>query len=137
MPCRPSYGSAVTSPGRSWSCVTPTPYRRDMNTTAALLAAVEIGDPLTRGSLALFPLFHELPPTGRYLSGPRAEALLAVTEVDGGVVPVLDVYNDSELPVLLVDGETLLGARQNRIVTTSVLLAAKAKTRVAVTCVEA
>src|SRR4051812_37741719 len=50
--------------------VTPTAYRRDMNSTAALLAAVEIGDPLTRGSLALFPLFHELPATGRYLSGP-------------------------------------------------------------------
>src|SRR3954447_21218051 len=89
-----------------------------MNEAAALLAAVEIGDPLTRGSLALFPLFHERPAVREYLTWPRAAASVHVTEVDGGAaVPTLTVHNDNPLPLLLVDGETLVGAKQNRIVT--------------------
>jgi len=109
-----------------------------MNPAAALLAAVEIGDPLTRGSLALFPLFHERPPTGAYLSGPRAHEHLHIAELaEGATVPELEVANGWPVAVLLLDGETLLGAQQNRILTTSVLVPAAATTRVSVTCVEA
>jgi hypothetical protein len=43
-----------------------------MNQATALLAAVEIGDPLVRGSVSLFPLFHQRPPAGRYMCGPRS-----------------------------------------------------------------
>lgn len=81
-----------------------------MTATAALLAAVEIGDPLTRGSLALFPLFHELDAAPQYLSGPRSGEHLHIGEVaDLAVVPEMEVLNESPYPVLLLDGETLLG----------------------------
>jgi hypothetical protein len=56
---------------------------------------------------------------------------------DGAMVPELEVGNESSYPILLIDGETLLGARQNRIVPTSVLLGAHGRSRVPVTCVEA
>lgn len=109
-----------------------------MNAAAGLLAAVEIGDPLTRGSLALFPLFHERPPAAHYITGPRSDGHVQIGEVgDGAVVPELEIGNESDWPILLLDGETLLGARQNRIVTASVLVAPRTKTRVSVTCVEA
>jgi hypothetical protein len=109
-----------------------------MNHATALLAATEIGDPLVRGSLALFPLFHELAPSRRYVSGPRAAAAIEVHELsDGAVVPELEVANPTAQAVLLIDGETLLGGLQNRIVTTSVFVAAGERTTVSVTCVEA
>lgn len=109
-----------------------------MNNVAALLAAVEIGDPLTRGSLALFPLFHERPPAPAYVSGPRSTGLVEIHELeDGATVPELEIGNIGALPLLLVDGETLLGAKQNRIITTTTIVPASIAMPVSVTCVEA
>jgi hypothetical protein len=105
---------------------------------ASLLAAVEIGWPLERGSLALFPLYHERPPSGAYLSGPRAAGHVQLGErPDGAIVPEMHVVNAAAKSVLLLDGETLLGGKQNRILTTSVLVAPGATAEVSVTCVEA
>jgi hypothetical protein len=63
--------------------------------------------------------------------------VLTVTEVDeSGTVPELMAVNDADRPILLVDGEELQGAKQNRILNTSVLLPPKSKTRIPVSCVE-
>jgi hypothetical protein len=63
--------------------------------------------------------------------------VLTVTEVDeSGTVPELLAVNDADRPVLLIDGEELQGAKQNRILNTSVLLPPKSKTRIPVSCVE-
>lgn len=63
--------------------------------------------------------------------------VLTVTEVDEcGTVPELLAVNDADRPVLLIDGEELQGAKQNRILNTSVLLPPKSKTRIPVSCVE-
>lgn len=46
-----------------------------------------------------------------------------ITEVsEQGVVPQLRFVNRGRVPVLLVDGEELLGAKQNRIVNLSILV---------------
>jgi len=64
-------------------------------------------------------------------------SVLIVTEVDeAGTVSELLAVNDTDRPVLLIDGEELQGAKQNRILNTSVLLPPKSKTRVPVSCVE-
>jgi hypothetical protein len=64
--------------------------------------------------------------------------LLTVTEVsESGSVPELLAVNEADRPVLLLDGEELQGARQNRILNTTVLLPARCKTRIPVSCVEA
>jgi hypothetical protein len=63
--------------------------------------------------------------------------VLTVTEVDeAGTVPELLAVNDADRPILLIDGEELQGAKQNRIVNTSVLLPPKSKKRIPVSCVE-
>jgi hypothetical protein len=61
-----------------------------------------------------------------------------VAEVsEAGEVPTLQVTNRGVKPVLLVDGEELIGAKQNRIVNLTVLVPAKTKLQIPVTCVEA
>ena len=51
-------------------------------------------------------------------------------------MPQLRVVNHSETPVLIVDGEELVGAKQNRAVNTTILIAAGAETIIPVSCVE-
>ena len=61
-----------------------------------------------------------------------------VTEVsDGGRVPELQVVNDSPRYVLIVDGEELVGAKQNRIVNLTILVPPKTSLTIPVSCVEA
>jgi len=60
-----------------------------------------------------------------------------VTEVDeSGQVPTLRVSNKLDAMVYLMDGQELVGAKQNRILNTDVLVAAKQTLEVPVSCVE-
>ena len=66
-----------------------------------------------------------------------AEDLIEVMEVSrGGSVPELKVLNKSDRMVLILDGEDLVGAKQNRIVNTTILIAGKTTTLIPVSCVE-
>ncbi|HUP70670.1 MAG TPA: DUF6569 family protein [Acidimicrobiales bacterium] len=100
---------------------------------------LEIGTPLVRGALALYPLFGDAPVAPDYVAGPVAAAAgtLHVAERDGGPeVPELSVVNGEALPLLLLEGETLLGGWQNRMLNVSMILAAGATAVVPVSCVE-
>jgi len=66
------------------------------------------------------------------------QRLATITEVSqSGQVPNVKVTNASDLYLLLVDGEELIGARQNRTLNTSILLSGKSETVVPVSCTEA
>lgn len=66
------------------------------------------------------------------------EAKLAkVTEVGGGTVPELLFENLADRPVLILEGEELVGAKQNRIVNLTILAAPKSRMVIPVSCVEA
>ena len=59
-----------------------------------------------------------------------ADGTVKVTEVSAaGHVPELRVKNSGATPVLILDGEELVGAKQNRIVNVTVLGAAKLRDR--------
>jgi hypothetical protein len=61
-----------------------------------------------------------------------------ITEVsEQGSVPELKFLNRGANPILIVDGEELLGAKQNRIVNLSILVAASSDLTIPVSCVEA
>src|SRR5690242_6804160 len=98
----------------------------------------EVADPDIVGPLAVFPLIAESPPTLRYLSyAAAAKRGAAVRELAGGAsVNDLHVHNPLDVPVLLYEGEEVLGAQQNRTFDTSVLVAAGKDLRVPVSCVE-
>jgi hypothetical protein len=104
------------------------------------LGQVEPGAGATFRNLTILPLMGT---EGKDLPGYQlaSEAirrgLLEVMEVDEmGHVPELLVRNKSDGMVLLLDGEELVGAKQNRIVNTTILLAAKTSTKIPVSCVE-
>jgi hypothetical protein len=63
--------------------------------------------------------------------------VVRVTEVsEAGHVPELRFDDDAGKPVLLVDGEELVGARQNRILNLSILVAPGQRLIIPVSCVE-
>jgi hypothetical protein len=55
---------------------------------------------------------------------------------EGGSVPELRVVNRAREMVLILDGEELVGAKQNRIVNTTILVAAGCEIVIPVSCVE-
>ena len=104
-----------------------------------LLGAIKLGEAERRGSITLLPIFADLPPGPAYLTlGQAVEAgTLTVTEVsEGGSVPELVARNLGKDPVLILDGEELQGAKQNRVLNTTVLIAAGTKVVIPVSCVE-
>ena len=103
------------------------------------LPQIKVGQPLTCNSLTVFPLYAEAGTAAEYQLADEAisASTLAVQEVDeGGSVPDLLVENTGECRVLFLEGEELRGAKQNRILNTSILVAAKSKLKVPVSCVE-
>lgn len=101
---------------------------------------IRVGNPICHEGLAVFPLFSE--PTHGIEYDLSDEAIskgnVTVEEVtEAGSVPDLAVDNKGNLRVLFLEGEELVGAKQNRILNTSVLIAARTKSRIPVSCVEA
>jgi ARG/rhodanese/phosphatase superfamily protein len=112
-----------------------------MSATIPELHRVALGQPVRRDALTIVPLVLEPDATFTRDYIPLAEALerklVRVTEVsDTGSVADLAVQNDSDVAILILDGEELLGARQNRIVNLSILVPPKRKLVIPVSCVE-
>ena len=101
---------------------------------------LEVGPPVGAGGLRLFPVFSSSPAAADYLCGPEAEAagaLLVKEHEGGGSVPELILTSAATLPLLLLEGETVLGAKQNRTLNVSVLCHPQTPTVIPVSCVEA
>ena len=75
-------------------------------------------------------------PEYRLLSADTLPAV-KITEVsEGGSVPTLKVENELPTRLFLIDGQELVGAKQNRILNTDVLVPAKSELTIPVSCVE-
>lgn len=91
------------------------------------------------GALSVLPLLGKDEPAVDYLTLDEAlsRQSFEVTEVSaGGSVPELMVVNRGDLPVLLLDGELLVGAKQNRILNLTILVKAHSELKIPVSCVE-
>jgi hypothetical protein len=104
------------------------------------VGSLQLESPRKTGGLAIVPL------TGPHREGPDllslGEALRSgeaeVTETsEGGSVPELRLVNRSDRIILLLDGEELVGAKQNRVLNLTVLAPPRAETIIPVSCVEA
>ena len=101
--------------------------------------SVRVGAPISHSTLTVFPLFLDSTPAPPYrlADDALADGTAVVEEVtEGGSVPNLAVDNKGEYLVLFVEGQELRGAKQNRVLNASVLIAAKTKTVLPVSCVE-
>jgi len=113
-----------------------------MRTLQEEFSEIEIGRSSEFRNLILFPLMRRsavvLPLDYLLLEDGIAQGKVRVTELHAsGSVPELRLENNADLPVLLVDGEELVGAKQNRVLNLTILAPAKHTTVIPVSCVEA
>lgn len=92
-----------------------------------------VGRPITRRGISFMPVYIPGDATND-ISGGGAD--VTITERDLGEVPTLLATNTSARPVLLTEGETVNGGRQNRVLNTSVLIPADTSLEIPVSCVE-
>lgn len=129
--------------------VTPTPYADPMSPITSALSGVTLGLEVSVRNLTMFPLLAQAATEadstlGRDRFDPLTldEALSSgwarITEVsEAGSIPELRFVNKGSQPVFILDGEELLGAKQNRIVNLSLLVPAVSSLTIPVSCVEA
>lgn len=126
---------------------TPTQFMRSIkrrktmdNLVSDYIGRLKIGPIKKYKHVAVAPLFTDVKPKFDYIVLKEAikKNLVVVTEVDEhGSVPELMVVNSSAFEVLTLDGEELLGAKQNRVLNTSILLRGNSETLIPVSCTEA
>ncbi len=104
------------------------------------LSELSVGEPQRFQNLTMYPILGDIENKGDYLLLDEAlrQQVIEISEVsEDGSVPDLKVQNKSAKRILLLDGEELLGAKQNRILNVSVMVPAKQTITIPVSCVEA
>lgn len=102
------------------------------------LSHIRPGELQSHQRMAVVPLIG---PSGgpAYLTLAEAygQGVITVSEInEHGSVPELRVENVADLPILLLDGEELAGARQNRVLNTTILIQKQSQTVIPVSCTE-
>lgn len=103
--------------------------------------AIRVGEPIRHQALCVFPLFPVSARSEevdyRLADEAVADGSVVIEEVsESGTVPTLQVTNKGTHRVLFLEGEELRGAKQNRVLNTSVLIGAMTKATIPVSCVE-
>jgi hypothetical protein len=118
--------------------ITTDPNTTPVPLTELVPGELRVGEPDVAGALAVFPVFAGEAKLAYASFAAAREQGARVTELEQSAsVGDLLVHNPTPLPLLLYEGEELLGAQQNRTIDVSVLAAAGNKTRIPVSCVEA
>jgi hypothetical protein len=110
-----------------------------MDTIQGFLGSLKHGGRQNHLNLTMIPLL--MPDGGEpdylILEEALSQGLLFITEIStGGSVPDLKLINKSADRVLVVEGEELIGAKQNRIVNASFLIDGNTEFVIPVSCVE-
>jgi hypothetical protein len=111
-----------------------------VQTIAKMLETAEVAEPQSVGALQAFGLRwkngHRL--VYHTLDEALAAGSLEISEAsESGTVSTLRVVNKADALVFLMAGEQLIGAKQNRVLNTSLMVAGKTTLPVPVSCVEA
>ncbi|MDI9435076.1 MAG: hypothetical protein QM396_03625 [Euryarchaeota archaeon] len=99
---------------------------------------MDLGDIQEHKGMSVFPLYTKGDDSDYITLKEALDAdLIKITEIDEmGSVPELKVINKANVPVLLLDGEELAGAKQNRVLNTTILLKQNSETVIPVSCTE-
>jgi hypothetical protein len=105
---------------------------------SAFLSRVRTGKPSRIGDVTLVPLLADDEPIEAEMLGEALESgHTTVTEVsEGGAVNFVTVSHSGVVPLLLLDGEQVVGAKQNRIFNASFVIEPGKPVAVPVSCVE-
>ena len=110
-----------------------------MESVAKFIAGLKQEEVQIFRNMAVFPLVGSEDVKTDYLTleqGLQARTV-EITEIgDAGVVPELVLANRADKPLLIIDGEEMVGAKQNRIINVTLLVAARAVVKIPVSCVE-
>ena len=104
-----------------------------------LVNDLKLGEPISFQRLTMFPLNGSEGQSFDYLTLDEAlrTGTASVTEISAsGSVPDLKFLNTGDKPIFLLDGEELVGAKQNRILNLSVLIPGNSDIIIPVSCVE-
>lgn len=99
------------------------------------LATASVGTPITRLNVSFFPIYLKSNGLPEIATGP--DAGLLVDELPHAAVPTLLAHNPTAKPILVVEGEHFHGGKQNRTVNVDVLMPARTKLELPVSCLEA
>jgi len=103
------------------------------------MAGLRTGELVEFNRLKIIPVFVDEDRKLPFLDLDEAvkRGFIEITEIsEGGSVPNLEVSNKSQSDVIILDGEELIGAKQNRIVNTTIVVGATTKIKIPVSCVE-
>jgi hypothetical protein len=103
------------------------------------LAEIKFGQIQVFKNMAVIPISAEEKLNSEYLTLKEAmdTEVLTITEINpSGSVPELKAINKGKIPVLILDGEEIIGAKQNRVLNTTVLLKEESETIIPVSCTE-
>lgn len=95
-----------------------------------------IGKPITKGNVALFPLFRPGQPESTGI-GSHRDFPLVISEMPSPTVPFLRASNPHEVAVAIFAGEVVVGGFQQRVVNRSVIVRPGGSVDLEVSCVEA
>ena len=100
---------------------------------------LRVGPPQISGTLSLFPIFRDAAALDYVTLAEAQEAKsVEIRELDArGAVSRLAVKNAGALPVLIIDGDVLLGLKQDRVLNTTILVPAQSTLEIPVSCIEA
>lgn len=100
---------------------------------------IHLGEMVAHNELAILPILCSVNGGPDYITLKEGfdDGSIVVTEVSqGGSVPELKVINSGKRSILMLDGEELAGAKQNRVLNTTILVAAGAAVVIPVSCSE-
>ncbi len=114
------------------------PHEAVVSSFLAWLNATSLGPPRTLGALSVVPVHAPAGTPARYrpFDAALAAGSVTITEKPHATVPTLLIENSGDLPVLLLDGEEVVGGRQNRVLNTSLIVPPKTAFDLPVSCVE-
>lgn len=111
-----------------------------MSIVAEYLQQVSLGVPVSHENLTMYPLHVANKVEVDYVTVDEAlkQGCAKISEVsESGSIPELKFVNNCAKRVLLLDGEELVGAKQNRVLNLSILVPAHTTIVIPVSCVEA
>ena len=101
------------------------------------LPLLHVGSGYRYGNLTWFPVWTDADIKPRSYTTKVRRSSVTLAEKENAQVPVLEISNSSDTPVLLFEGALLEGGWQHRALTRTMLVPANSRTDLPVVCVEA